>query len=73
EMEKLCLILRCTPNDFMEWEPESSKNHDPEHPLNRIIKSNKAQDLIKTIYSAPPGYLPSLEKKIREELEKLEG
>ena len=41
-IEKLCLVLKCTPNDLMEWDPDDNNKIDPSHPLNQIKKSNKS-------------------------------
>ena len=38
-IERLCILLRCTPNDFMEWIPDKSDNVDAEHPIH-LIKKN---------------------------------
>jgi hypothetical protein len=50
ELERLCLVLQCTPNDFYEWIPEEDSGTDANHPLNAIKKSKKVIDLTKIIH-----------------------
>ena len=67
-IEKLCIVLKCTPNDLMEWEPNDNNKIDPGHPLNQIKKSNKVIDITKTLNSVPLGKLEEIEKIINEKL-----
>jgi DNA-binding Xre family transcriptional regulator len=66
ELEKLCILLRCTPNDFYEWIPENEEQVDKVHPLNVIRKSDKVFDLTKTLNSVPLGELDELEELINQ-------
>ena len=71
ELEKLCIILRCTPNDFFEWTPDANDKTDKEHPLNVIRKSDKVIDLTKTLNSIPLGELEEIEAIINEKIKNL--
>uniref|UniRef100_UPI0032162C4F helix-turn-helix domain-containing protein n=1 Tax=uncultured Draconibacterium sp. TaxID=1573823 RepID=UPI0032162C4F len=68
EMEKLCLLLKCTPNDFMQWIPENQYVSDTEHPLNEIRHSTDSFDLIKTINSLPLSRISEVNEIIQREL-----
>lgn len=35
-IEKLCLFLRCQPNDLFEWEPDDKLQDDPNQPLQKL-------------------------------------
>ena len=70
ELEKLCLILKCTPNDFFEWIPDEEMLSDDEHALNIIRKSDKVVDLTKTLNSIPLGQLAEIEQMIKEKIGK---
>lgn len=70
-LERLCIKLRCTPNDFLEWTPDKSDNLDNDHPINIIRKSEKVVDITKTLNSIPLGKLDDIEKLINEELKKI--
>lgn len=69
-IERFCLLMKCTPNDIMEWIPDDNADYESDHPMN-IIKSNDDDiDIIKLINSVPLGKLPEIEKMIEEALEK---
>lgn len=68
ELEKLCLLLRCTPNDFYEWIPDDDTRMDKDHPLQSIRKSDKVFDLTKTLNSVPLGELDKIEELINERI-----
>lgn len=70
EIERLCIVLRCTPNDFYIWEPDNDNNVDKEHPINLIKKSDKAINLSKILNSIPLGQLDEIEKLINQEIMK---
>jgi len=36
DVEKLCTLLRCTPNDLFSWTPDSKAEDYPENPLQKI-------------------------------------
>ncbi|MBK3517406.1 helix-turn-helix domain-containing protein [Carboxylicivirga marina] len=69
-LEKLCLVLRCTPNDIMEWKPSDTTGIDAEHPLNLIKRPDQKVDMVKTINSIPLGQLEEIEKLINERIGK---
>jgi len=68
ELEKLCVLLRCTPNDFFEWTPDKDLTVDGEHPIHTIRKSDKVVDITKTLNSIPLGQLDEIEQMIQEKL-----
>lgn len=39
QIEKLCLALRCTPNDLFEWQPTAGI--DASHPMQGLVRGNK--------------------------------
>ena len=70
ELEKLCLLLRCTPNDFMEWTPESNTDISDKHPMNKLKKPEQEVDFVKTLNEVPIGQLEELERILKEHLSK---
>ncbi|WP_372650613.1 helix-turn-helix domain-containing protein [Draconibacterium sp.] len=68
EMEKLCLLLRCTPNDFFEWIPDNENTVDSKHPINNIRKTEKVVDITKTLNAVPIDKLDEIEQLINEKL-----
>lgn len=67
-MEKLCLILHCTPGDFFEWIPDKSTLVDQSHPLNKIRKSEKEVNLTQTLNLIPIGQLAEIEQMIKDKI-----
>jgi DNA-binding Xre family transcriptional regulator len=49
-VEKLCTLLRCTPNDLFAWTPEDKAQDYPENPL-QAIRQQDLPDLQKVIGS----------------------
>lgn len=70
-LERLCLLLRCTPNDLLVWTSEKGDQIDKQHPMNEIRKSEHEIDFIQTINSIPIGKLEEIDKLIKEEVSKM--
>jgi DNA-binding Xre family transcriptional regulator len=62
-IEKLCVLLNCTPNDLLEWAPNDLLDDRPQHPLQKIRRREKKLEIVKMLGSL------SLEKL--EEIEHL--
>lgn len=73
EIERLCVLLRCTPNDFYVWTPDKNTQVDSEHPLNKIKRSDKVVDLTRMLNSIPLEQLDEVELLIKEKIEKGEA
>ena len=69
-LERFCLLLKCTPNDLLEWVPDKNAAYDDNHPLKALKRSEIEVDMVKTINSIPLNKLEQIEKLIREELQK---
>lgn len=68
--EKLCELLQCTPNDLMEWIPESKDKTNDNHPLISIKRSDKVIQLMQILNSVPLDKLNQIESVIKKEIEK---
>lgn len=71
QLERLCLLLKCTPNDLMEWTPDSNTDFDEKHPMHILRKTKTDIDLLKTINSVPLGQLERIEQLIKNEINNL--
>jgi len=49
-IEKLCTVLRCTPNDLFAWTPDDQAQDYPENPLQKI-RAQSLPDLQKVVGS----------------------
>jgi DNA-binding Xre family transcriptional regulator len=65
-IERLCLALRCSPNDFMEWQPDKDSTVDNDHPLNVIRRNDKVIDITKTLNSIPLGKLDEVDEILKK-------
>ena len=70
DIEKLCELLQCTPNDLLEWIPDSKDSTNDNHPLISIKRSNKVFQLTQILNSVPLDKLSEIENLIKKEMEK---
>lgn len=70
EIEKLCVIFKCTPNDLLEWIPDSKDNTNDRHPLFAIKRSDKVVELTQILNAVPLDKLGEIESVIKREIEK---
>lgn len=69
-LEKLCELLQCTPNDLLEWIPESKDKTNDKHPLISLKRNDKVIQLTQILNSVPLDKLSEIENVIRREIEK---
>jgi DNA-binding Xre family transcriptional regulator len=70
EVERLCELFQCTPNDLLEWIPKSKDADNGNHPLISLKRSGSAVQLAKILSSIPLDKLGDIEVLIKKELEK---
>ena len=70
DLENLCELLKCTPNDLLEWIPESKDKTNDKHPLITIKRSDKVVQLTQILNSVPLDRLNEIENMIKKEIEK---
>lgn len=70
DVEKLCEIFLCTPNDLLQWVPDSKTSDPGTHPLAPLMRDEKVMDLTRTLNSVPFERLLEIEKLIQEEVNK---
>jgi DNA-binding Xre family transcriptional regulator len=70
DIEKLCEMLECTPNDLLEWLPREKDKTNMNHPLMAIKRNEKTIQLTKLLYSVPLDKLAEIEKLINDEIKK---
>ena len=70
-LERLCMILHCTPNDLLEWTPEKDFDPTKKHPLDAIKNTNTMINISNSLISIPADKLAEIEsliqKKVKEE------
>ena len=70
DIEKLCELLKCTPNDLLEWIPDSKDKTNDKHPLISIKRSDKVVQLSQILNSVPLDKLSEIESVIKKEMER---
>ena len=70
DVEKLCELFHCTPNDLSEWIPESKDKTNDIHLLIPIRRSDKVVQLTQILNSVPLDKLSEIESLIKKEIEK---
>lgn len=71
DLERLCLLLHCTPDDLMEWVPDTNSDVGKEHSLAKLSRSGRLPNLVRTLYEVPPDQVEEIEKMIREKTGKV--
>ena len=69
-LEKLCLILHCTPNDVMEWIPDEQQASDKNQPLNSLKRTDAIIHLTQTLNALPLEKVEEIMKSIDEQVNK---
>jgi hypothetical protein len=41
QLEKLCMLLHCTPNDLIEWKAPEKWQQVQQHPLNALVRKDE--------------------------------
>ena len=70
DIEKLCELFQCTPNDLLEWIPDSKDKTNNNHPLISIKRSDKVVQLTQILNSVPLDKLGEIESVIKKEMER---
>ncbi len=65
QIEKLCIILECSPNDLMEWTADDKTNPADNHPLRKLLPA-KPIDLRNIAIGIPIDKMEDFAQKIEE-------
>ncbi len=65
-IEKLCILLNCTPNDILEWIPDEGANYADNLAINNLKKGKKEYNYLKMIKNLPLEKIDAIEKMINE-------
>lgn len=65
-LERLCLRLNCTPNDFMEWTPSKDENIDNKCALHELKRTDIILDLTRSLNLLSLSKLEEIERIIKE-------
>ncbi len=65
-LEKVCLLLNCTPNDLIEWKPGNKKQDNADTALYALKKEQKGKGAEELLRGLPMSRLEELAKVLRE-------
>lgn len=65
-IEKLCILLNCTPNDLFEWSPDNLLEDRTDHPLQRIRKREKRVEIAQLLSKLSLEKLEEVERLLAE-------
>ena len=70
QIERLCEVLLCEPNDLLLWKPDSGKTIAPNNPLHKLIDTNENKtDLKNSLLNLPYQQLKEISNKLTKEIE----
>ncbi|MGE0077347.1 MAG: helix-turn-helix domain-containing protein [Bacteroidales bacterium] len=70
DVEALCCMLNCTPNDVLEWIPDKSQSNTENHPLSSLMRTESASQLNQLLNAIPMSRISEIEDLIKNELKK---
>lgn len=68
DLEKLCNLLQCTPNDLLEWIPESNDLANASHTLSALKRTDKHSQLSQLLHTVPLEKLDHIQTLIQKEI-----
>lgn len=66
QMEKLCLLFNCTPNDLFDWRAGANSVVPENHPLRTLVKEKNPPQISQMVKDIPIQRLGELEALINE-------
>ena len=64
-LERLCLLLNCTPNDLYEWTPDQEASIAENHPLRALEKAEIPPQMSELIKDSPVEKLSEVQNMLR--------
>lgn len=66
-LEKVCLLLNCTPNDILEWKPDNKSKDHADTALFVLKKKHKSKGAEELLRSLPMSKLEEIAKLLKKE------
>jgi len=70
DVEHLCMLFQCTPNDLFEWAPDADQKDAASLPLKELIRTQGGVNLQAVLETIPLAQLGEIEKLIKERMKK---
>lgn len=65
QMERLCLLLHCTPNDLFEWRADANMHGVETHPLKALAREKPSPHISELVKDLPVEKMSELEEIIK--------
>ena len=69
QVERLCLLFDCTPNDLLEWEPDSDISSPEKKALAQLIRKDKVDQVNALLYQVPMSKLNDVAQYLKSQIE----
>lgn len=66
QIERLCIILNCTPSDLFEWQPNPNTVVSESHALKSLIRAGDPPPITNIIQNVPIEKLEKLSRELNE-------
>ncbi|MGG9971850.1 helix-turn-helix domain-containing protein [Ferruginibacter sp. SUN002] len=66
KLEKLCLLLNCTPNQLISWQPKDNTTVASTHPLQQLKPVPKGASISAKLQTLPPEKMEELQRYLDE-------
>ena len=70
DLEKLCELFECTPNDLLEWTPGKYVDDPTKHPLHELTREEKPVNIKELLSTIPVARIAEIEQFILEKTKK---
>ncbi len=68
QLENLCTILHCTPNDLLVWKPNEGQKPHPNQPLHQLVPPEHKASISQAFKNLPIEKLREIRKIIEQEV-----
>lgn len=65
-IEKVCVMMHCTPNDLFDWKPDAKTNLAENHPLNALKRDEQIKNIRELLHDLPVEKLSQIENLVNE-------
>ncbi len=65
-VERLCLLLHCTPNDLYDWTPDANTLTPEDHPIHALKRGELPKDITEIVKNLPLDKLDKVEALLQQ-------
>ena len=65
-LQKICLMMNCTPNDLFEWKPDATNKIEEDHALNSLRRAESVANIRELLKDLPVEKLSQVESLLAD-------